>query len=848
MENILYDASSLPLKTEYTFERPRIHALLHSALKMPLTMVVGGTGHGKTQAVSNFLDSIDQNVVWLQLSGLDNDVSRLWERIVYGLRPYIKELAQSLRRLGYPETVSAYNEFLRLLAKAMEHGRPFVIVMDDFHLIHEPTIISFVETLVAARVHNLSVILISRMIPSPNFSGMLLKGQIMMIGENELRFTLEETKAYYEKLHGFSLSDQDLLDIHSKTEGWILAIHLIGLSIQKKGAYTQTREFFIDIFKLIQHEVYAVISPKLQHLLVKLALLEVIPRTLFIELTEQDIDSTQEMSQKNLLIRYEAHSDSYILHPLLRDFLLERKSLLSDEDVTVVYRTAAQWFEKADRKLEAVSLYARCGEHDKAFKIVLSMDRMLPQSTIDFLLQFIENAPETLRQKPIVQVVKALYLLARNQIDRAFALLAEMRVRYEQAPRTDEIRAILGEIYILLALISIMRQGDEFVELFHLADSHLASGSVLVDYRLNIAEGINISGIKCPEAGTLNRKRENMMRAMPVASRVMNGCLYGAEYLNATESCYMEGDIQGAERNAFEAIIRARQRDQYGIECMANFFLMRIYVSTGDYAKASALLALIEENMNAPESTSSLVLYDILKGWVYVKFNMLDEVPQWILSDEMAKKMLSPVIVGREYLVRSDALLARGEYQQLLAFMEHTDIIYTERGILYAVIQNEITRAIVYHCLGNHLESVRSLNRAYTLSNPNNLIIQYIEYGRQMRATIAAARRSGQCAIPVDWLDSIYTKSSTYAKQLSRVVLAFQNERLSMKKSAVALSKREKELIIHLSNGLTRSEMASHLGVSINTVKSILQSAYNKLGASNSADAVRIASAQKIVE
>jgi LuxR family maltose regulon positive regulatory protein len=48
-------------------------------------------------------------------------------------------------------------------------------------------------------------------------------------------------------------------------------------------------------------------------------------------------------------------------------------------------------------------------------------------------------------------------------------------------------------------------------------------------------------------------------------------------------------------------------------------------------------------------------------------------------------------------------------------------------------------------------------------------------------------------------------------------------------------------VLTELSQGLTREEIAGHLSLSVNTVKSVIRSVYNKLGAVNRADAVRIA-------
>lgn len=422
-----------------------------------------------------------------------------------------------------------------------------------------------------------------------------------------------------------------------------------------------------------------------------------------------------------------------------------------------------------------------------------------------------------------------------------------MKKEYEAMPGIEENQKILGEIYIILALISIIRQDFEFEALFNMAESCLPGGSVLVDYSFNIAEGINICGIKNPVPGELKKYLDALFRVMPSASKIMNGCGYGAEYLNAAYTYYMTGDIQSAEKYAYQAIFHAQQKQQYGIECMANFILVRIYVLKGDFSKVLAVFNQMKEQVNSHKNSEALSLYDIIRGWFFVKIGEIGKVPKWILREEDTRKKLAPVIVGREYLVRSDSLLAEGRYYELLAFMEQQDKMYTERGVLYAVIQNKITRAIIYYYMDKPEESIKVLNEAYELSSPNNLIIQYIEYGNQMRTVIHAARQNENCKIPRAWLDNIYTKSSTYAKWLARIIAEYKRIYLLEDKSHITLSKREKEVLVCLGAGLTRDEIALHCNISINTVKSIIKNILNKLGALNSIEAVRIATEMRLI-
>jgi len=329
--------------------------------------------------------------------------------------------------------------------------------------------------------------------------------------------------------------------------------------------------------------------------------------------------------------------------------------------------------------------------------------------------------------------------------------------------------------------------------------------------------------------------------------KAMNGCGYGLEYLNAAESSLYTGNLSDAEKYAFEAIFRSKQYEQYDIEYMANFVLVRFFTAKGNYEKVTGILDQMKRQLETLHRADCIALCDMIHGWFYTKLGKTNQVAKWIKYEEETRKVLAPVVIGREYLVRTDCLLMEERYNELLAYMEITDKLYVKRGILFAVIQNKITRAIAHHYIGNKKQSIQSLHEAYELSHPNDLIMQYIEYGNKMRTLIHAARQNKSCKIPGDWLDEIYTKSSTYAKMLSQLVSAYDAAHIESNKNQINLSKRESEILAHLCNGMTRKEMTSASYISLSTVNSILKNIYDKLGAANAVEAVRIANEKNLV-
>jgi LuxR family maltose regulon positive regulatory protein len=148
-----------------------------------------------------------------------------------------------------------------------------------------------------------------------------------------------------------------------------------------------------------------------------------------------------------------------------------------------------------------------------------------------------------------------------------------------------------------------------------------------------------------------------------------------------------------------------------------------------------------------------------------------------------------------------------------------------------------------------------ALERAYSLAAPNGLDMPFIEMGKDMRSLVEAALKDKEptgISIPRSWLEKIRLGASAYAKKL--FAIAAQDHAASEGNAArpvagiqVTLSRREKEVLTAILQGMTRMEIAAQTSLSANTIKSITRSVYNKLGALNKADAARIAAGMDLV-
>ncbi|MDR1352993.1 MAG: helix-turn-helix transcriptional regulator [Treponema sp.] len=98
--------------------------------------------------------------------------------------------------------------------------------------------------------------------------------------------------------------------------------------------------------------------------------------------------------------------------------------------------------------------------------------------------------------------------------------------------------------------------------------------------------------------------------------------------------------------------------------------------------------------------------------------------------------------------------------------------------------------------------------------------------------------------MPRLWLQNIRSAASAYAKERSLVAAQYRDAGAA---SSPELSEPELEVLNGLSRGRTSEEIAEDMKISPSMFGSFLRSVFNKLGAVNRADAIRIATAKGLL-
>jgi LuxR family maltose regulon positive regulatory protein len=837
-------------------ERPQISSLLQQSLECQLATVVAGAGYGKTQAVYSFLRSRDIPTTWLQISKQDNLVSRFWENYTHSVSKVNKNIAAKIHDIGFPETETQFDRYLSALEDEATPAKKYALVCDDFHLLHNPVLLSFLERLVDIRfrnaVTNRITILISRNTPDINTVKLISKGLLFEIGEDDLRFSKDEIVEYFRMLN-VEPSYEALDRIYHDTGGWAFAINLMGLHL--KHAPTQENMAIsamkLNIFKLIESEVFLAASEKLREFLIRLSLIGEMPFELAKRLANDDEKLVEDMAGISSFI----HSDPYLgvfrIHHLFRDYLKRKQNALSEAETRETYRTAARWFDENDRKIDAMAYYEKAKDYDAIVDIAYMFPQVVPKDVAVVVLNMFKSGLINLfDSNPIAFGLYARLLLSAGRIEEAIADILNTIDDFEKRPKSKFNCRVLLSAYNNLGFARMLlcpkSKNYDFWRCFEKADRYFNLGAPFGEYSVKgPVTNVNIGSYACrvgsTNEGDMERYIESLDLLSPHLAHSMNGCMYGQNDMARTEIAYLRGEIKEAEKFAHQTFFKAKEYRQRDIESRAVFYLIRIDLQTGDYAKIQRHLKQFEALLELKDSPLSPAIYDLATGWYHAQLGRNERIAEWLKSG-FENSMKPSLMIDFETLVRLRCHWADKRYHEILAFLESQN---TDDTVLMVKLEFKILEAVCLYRVNEKTGAFRALREAYELSNSNSFDMMFIEFGNNMRTISRAAMKAEGCGIPNEWLARINKKSATYAKKLAFVISEYKT--FHHLGDEIQLSAREIEVLTDMYHGLSRSEIAVNRELSINTVKSLLQIIYAKLGAENNMDVIRRALDMKLI-
>jgi LuxR family maltose regulon positive regulatory protein len=841
-------------------ERPRIHSLLKEAVRKPVTAIIAGAGYGKSHAVYSFAHQFPCRLIWISLTERDNEGDWFWENFCQAVRVVSEESAGALEENGFPSTDRKFNRYLRLPYKETDKRKKYLFVFDDLHTIHNQEVLRFIERSISIPHNNISIILLSRYEVPINLVSVEAKGFLARISQDDLKFSEEEQNAYFE-LRGLKLSEQMAADVYRSCAGWAFAMRLAGEVLMREQAQNWTMEqqgpeiFRLNLFRLIEKEIISTASPALRRFLIKLSLVFVHHGELAEKIGGASL--MDELNHMGAFIDLDTYSGIYRIHTLVLKYLQSLTGELSKAEKKEVYLKAADWCFSKDQKVNAITYYEKAGDYKGIFKTFYTMPLVVKDDVARIMLDIMLKAPRYIYDEtPSAYVIRTRLLItlgrfddAEREIDKA---IIKLETRKDITADLDYNRTLEG-LYNNRGIMGYFRchvTGDfSFSDYAEKASQYyMVPGDDAKSYLYVFPVDTYLCRIGCPEKGMIEKYLGALEKFSFYLSQSLTGMSSGLEDAARAEFALYRMDMAQAEELCYTGLKKARERAQYEIENRLLFYLLRIAVYRGDTSAIRTLLEEQESLLKKPYYFNRRVHYDMLTGWFNMQLGKKGKIARWLKSSFEGSD-LNSLLNGTESIMKAKYHLLAGEYPQALASLHSRSDGFTLKAFLQGKIITNLLEAVCRYKSGNREKSFAALKTALELAEPEGLYISFTEMGSDMRNLSAAVLEESETGISRELLERIHVSSSAYAKRIARLKKEFSEEGQSGQNSpAAALSPRERKTLAGLYHGLTGEEIARETELSINTVKSVIKRIYNKLGALNKADAIRIALEQGVLE
>jgi LuxR family transcriptional regulator, maltose regulon positive regulatory protein len=344
-----------------------------------LTLVCAPAGWGKTVLLGEWHARPEETrpFAWVSLDPGDDDPVRFWGYVIAALRTLEPELGGSaLRALpaAGPGLVDAV--VAPLLNELVELPTRLVLVLDDYHLVHEGPIHASVGFLLRHLPHNVHLAIATRAMPPLPLGGLRASGEMLEVRAAELAFSELEAEALLNGSLGLGLDRGDVELLQARTEGWAAGLQLAALSLRAQD----DRHTFVESFSGDDrhvgdylHELLQELPPTLRDFLLHTSILERMCVALCDALTGRG-DASERLAEADraslFLVSLDNRRDWYRYHHLFRDLLRRELDRSAPHLVADLHRRAHAWHAEHGLVDEAIAHATAAGDLGEACELI----------------------------------------------------------------------------------------------------------------------------------------------------------------------------------------------------------------------------------------------------------------------------------------------------------------------------------------------------------------------------------------------------------------------------------------------------------------------------------------------
>lgn len=828
--------------------------------------------------LSAWLSQVGVDSAWITLDEGDNDPPRFMAYLIAALTeifPSIPEVLVGTQVIGnQPDVELLLTPLINHLA---QQKHPFYLVLDDFHLIQDWTVLLVVNFLLENRPSSLHLVIATRADPSLPLARLRARSELLELRLADLRFTINEAAAFLNRTMGLQISPTDVASITTRTEGWIAGLQIAALSMQNiddvSGFIASLAGSDYYIFDYLVKEILARQSPDIRHFLLSTSILDQLTAPLCDTLLTGDVESPptrpsadilKELEKANLFIiplDHERHWFRYhiLFSDLLRVILEQTYRGRSVE----LHRRACRWYEAQEMMPEALQHAISSGDKQLVAQIVsanvlvlIENDEVMPT------LRKIDSLPtDDLIALPWLGIARA-WVLGVGHIQKSQLLLDEVEKGVANVPDSEERQRLLGHIAAARAFM-FCAQGDTINTI---VQAKLAN-------ELLPADEISARAMNLTRWGDILIDKQNDLNAIPILEQALKLALQAKKPHVAmiasaalASANHHAGKLHELHRICMDAlVIEADYHKRYrrSLSATAEIYslLARVLAEWGDDEKAIQFARrglnlserwgeMITESLCLSYLGRILVLGNDLEQahlvfqradataqrispwfWQAIKIYALDSLLDREASDhnEITRQLESLQEDGVQipFLLTARLLLRDNQPNQALVTLEQAEDKLKGQPS-YDTVRIYALRALAYQAKGNEKQALDALRQALELGEPENRVVSFVREGAAMEKLLRLAQAKA--------ISPQFVQRLLEAFEARRTIKPISN---TVSEALVEpLSEREMNILKLLAQGSSDKVIAKTLVIAPDTVHKHLGNIYSKLDVHSRMEAI----------
>jgi LuxR family maltose regulon positive regulatory protein len=859
-----------PPPSPRSLARQRLTQRLDAGLQGKLTLVCAPAGFGKSTLLAAWVHACEPPSAWLSLDEDERDPNRFVAYLTASLRAISADLGEAALALAQarprpsPEAVLTH-----LINRLAQRRGKLVLVLDDYQRASSPAVDALLSLLMAHMPAALHLVLASREVPAIALARLRAQGELLEIGQGDLRFQAEEARLFLNQSMALGLTEPQVQALDARTEGWPAGLQMAAVSLAGQRDADAFIRSFTGSHRLVQdyllEEVLQRQPADIQTFLLSTSILDRLCPALCDAVMQAEVGQAAlrhlegatlfivPLDDERRWVRYH-----HLFGAMLQQRLLETAGPAS---LAALHLRASAWYQDQGLVRQALQHAVAAGDTPRAILVV--QGRGMPLYFLEDaepVLQWLQDQPPAmLDAHPPLWLMLAWSYLATSLHSEMRAPMLGAEAAIDRAAAHPAWGSWRGELHAVRAWEAVAR-GDvptmareaalalEWLPPDHLAVRTAAHCALAVVHQftgdrqaalrayaevLTMADACGNRMISVVASIALGHLQENDKR-LHLAARTYGRALqklgdqpHGVAcevHLGLARIHYEWNDLVAAAAHA-EQSSRLATLLACDAGLGADVLLAQILLSRGE---CDAALTLLTQASSAAQTRNQ---HGGRLAIAHAQVQALLQTGELVAAAQLAQDPQLPMAHAWVLLARGQALQA---HECLTAFLQASRASAPASDVLRALLLD----ALALDAFGRSAAALAVLEEAMALAEPQGCVRAFVDLGRPMQRLLSKATQDARPRYTAMLLEAMAVQLAALAPAAPPSEKSTAPPPAAVAAMADPLSPRELQILTLICQGLSNQEIGQQIFLSLSTVKWHNQNIFEKLAVQRRTEAV----------